>query len=152
MEFRRLRFSLFLAPEYGEENWHNFEQLASKIAYSLKTGSKFVLDLFDWNSIVVGDSFQEWNLRLEKKVVALSKYTRFEKAVVCKRKILEPDFVIAREFEIYWQVFEREELISIMQPLGLELVHECFEFDLSQSGSWQPQFKRRRLVVVFEKK
>jgi SAM-dependent methyltransferase len=136
------------APEFGQD-WHNFDQLAVKVAHSLKKEGKFVLDLFDWNSISVGVSFQEW--KLAPKLLSLSKYTREEKAVICKIKMLKPDFEIAREVEIYWRVFEREELIEILKKAGLKLVRECWNFEINQDASWQSQTRRRRLVVVFEK-
>lgn len=138
------------APEFGQD-WHNFDQLAVKVAHSLKKEGKFVLDLFDWNSIPVGVSFQEWKMMPKKNTILLSKYTREDKAVICKRKILKPDFEVAKEVEINWRVFEREELIEILQKAGLKLVKECWDFEINQEASWQPQTRRRRLVVVVEK-
>ncbi len=138
------------APEFGQD-WHNFEQLLTKISQALKPKGKFVIDLFDWNSIPVGISFQEWQLFPKRNTLALSRYTRQDKAVICKRRILKPDFIVAKEVELYWRVFDREELIEIAKQAGLNLIKECYDFDLNQEASWQPQPKRSRLVVVFEK-
>ena len=137
------------APFFGED-WANFDLLASKVARSLKTGGKFVLDLFDWNSMEVGTSFQEWQFPKSKKKIILSKYKRSEKEIICKRWVVLPNFE-TKEFELYWRVFEREELLEITTKAGLKLTHECYNFDLNQKGLWEPQLTRQRLVVVFGK-
>ena len=137
------------SPFFGED-WANFDLLASKVARSLKTGGKFVLDLFDWNSMEVGTSFQEWQFPKPKNKIILSKYKRNERKIVCKRLLVLPDFE-TKEFELYWRIFDREELLEIMTKAGLKLIHECYNFDLNKQASWQPQLTKQRLVVVFEK-
>lgn len=52
---------------------------------------------------------------------------------------------------ITWRVFGRDELIGIMQKTGMKLAHECYNFDLNQQGSWQPQLNHKRLVTIWEK-
>jgi SAM-dependent methyltransferase len=148
-EHKNLDLIYCFAPEFGRD-WDNFESLVAKISTSLKSKGKFVLDLFDWNSILVGVSFQEWKLFKPKKTVMVSRYTREEKAMVCKRKVILPEFEI-KEFETNWRVFDREELMKIMNQAGFKVAHECYSFDLNKVGSWQPQLKRQRLVIVFEK-
>ncbi len=140
------------SPYYGEY-WDNFDLLVTKTADSLKVEGKFVLDLFDWNSVVVGTIYKDWFFPKENLLV-INEYTRKEKSGNCFRTVLTPDndkFKIVREVELSWRIFDREELINIISQEGLKLTHECYNFDLNQQGSFKPQLKKQRLVVVFEK-
>jgi SAM-dependent methyltransferase len=141
-----------LAPFFGED-WANFDLLASKVTGSLKTGGKFVLDLFDWNSMEVGTVYKDWSFPKDN-LISVNRYKREEKSGLCFRKVLTPEnntFKTIRDVKLYWRVFERSELINIASRAGLKLTHECFNFDINQKGLWQPQLTKKRLVVVFEK-
>lgn len=140
------------APEFGDD-WDKFDQLISKVSANLKPGGKFVFDLFDWNSIAVGTLYKDWFFPTETRI-AVNKYKRSEKVATCFRTILLPDtekFRIAKKYEINWRIFDRDELIEIMNRVGLKLTGEFYSFDLNQPGNWNPQVTRKRLVVVFEK-
>lgn len=140
------------APEYGQD-WDNFDQLVLKVSKALKLSGRFVLDLFDWNAMPSKTVYKDWFFPKNDRLV-INKYARKQKVATCFRTILVPDtdkFRVVKEFEINWRIFDRDELIEIMNRAGLKIAGEFYDFDSSRPGEWNPQVDRSRLVVVFEK-
>jgi SAM-dependent methyltransferase len=153
LEFNsELDFAFALAP-YFDTDWNKIEILFTKLHKYLKPGGKFLLDLFNFNSISIGKTLKDFEVFPQR--ILLTTYTKEEKAYTGKRIIKFSDWS-EKYMDLYWRVFNREELNKIAESDGFKITKEFGSFDsfspLFEKPSWEANFESKgRLIVLFEK-
>jgi SAM-dependent methyltransferase len=146
-----LDFAYCLAPYFGND-WNNLGVLFANLKKYLKPNGLFLLDLFDFNAKKVGLKFQTYEVYPKK--ILLTTYHRQEKVYTGKRIIKFSDWTEKYQ-DLYWRVFDRDELIQIAMSQGFEIVAEYGSFDLESKKLYQPAWnvtndRENRVILLFK--
>lgn len=148
LEFKNdLDFAYTLAP-YFDQDWNRLEILVQKLGAYLKPDALFLLDLFNFNSLKDGMTKKDWEI-MQNRVI-LKTYKKIGNTYTGKTTIKFKDWS-EKEVDLYWRIFEEEELQVIAFKNGFKIVKLYSDFNINKVGEFNPVGKFQSLQVLFQK-
>lgn len=112
--------AMFWISPYIGNSWFDgsFEKIIDKFGKNLKPGGKFMLDMFDFAFIEIGDTREKitYNAKTEYKKSASNIYSGTK------------TFLNGKVYDLIWRVFSQDELEEIFKIAGFRLLSRLKSF------------------------
>ncbi len=143
-----LDFAYCLSP-YFDTDWWKIEDFLENVHSCLKMNGHFILDLFHYHTMKVGDKRQTH--RLTKSEVTVSTFTREPDRVSLQRTIIRFDGQ-QKHITGVWRVFTQDELVTLLDQQGFMILHQYGDFDKNMPLDWNTPISETKRLVIHAKK